>query len=86
MWRESETSRMYNLRHLGYNHSQLCPPAGRFLARNLPGENLLQIDTYFCVRKKKKKKKKKRSVVVDVVDVVKWKEGTNVSGIIDLWY
>jgi hypothetical protein len=33
-------------------------------------ENLLQIDTYFCVRKKKKKKKK-RSVVVDVVDVVK---------------
>jgi len=35
-------------------------------------ENLLQIDTYFCVRKKKKKKKKKkRSVVVDVVDVVK---------------
>ena len=34
---------MYNLRHLGYNHSQLCPPARRFLARNLPGENLLQI-------------------------------------------
>ena len=34
---------MYNLRYLGYNHSQLCPPARRFLARNLPVENLLQI-------------------------------------------
>ena len=32
MWRESETSRMYNLRHLGYNHSQLVTSTSLLMA------------------------------------------------------
>ena len=34
MWRESETSRMYNFRHLGYNHSQLVIISGYAICNN----------------------------------------------------